>query len=174
MRRRGFLQTTVAGALSPLSQALATPDKESAESWYLVAEHRVDDADVRYIVRVDGSLDAQGKQSEALFLAGDTDKKRFEDVERPDGVQARIERQLDADEAYEMFGEQIRMPVMSRVTSIHEGMTFEEAITDSDATNTARRHIPRDAELERFESITSRVSSSLLVKITTENRTPPQ
>lgn len=29
-------------------------------------------------------------------------------------------------------------------------MTFEEAITNSDATNTVARHVPRDAELERF------------------------
>jgi hypothetical protein len=56
----------------------------------------------------------------------------------------------------DLFGEQTRMSVMSRVTSIQEGMGFKEAITDSDATNTARRHVPRDAELERFESIDQR------------------
>lgn len=55
-----------------------------------------------------------------------------------------------------LFGETTRMPVTSRSTNIHEDMTFKEAITDADATNTAVRHIPRDAELERFGVIDER------------------
>lgn len=49
------------------------------------------------------------------------------------------------------FGETTRIPVTSRLTEIHEDMTFEEAITDADVTNTVVRHVPHDAELERFD-----------------------
>lgn len=56
----------------------------------------------------------------------------------------------------DLFGETTRIPVTSRTTEIHENMTFEEAITDADATNTAVQHVPRDAELERFSAIDER------------------
>lgn len=55
-----------------------------------------------------------------------------------------------------LFGETTPIPVTSRSTEIHEGMTFKEAITDADATNTVVRHIPRDAESEQFGVIDER------------------
>jgi hypothetical protein len=56
----------------------------------------------------------------------------------------------------DLFGEKTWISVTSRVTDIHVAMTFEEAVTNSDATNTAVRHIPRDTELERFDAIDQR------------------
>lgn len=54
------------------------------------------------------------------------------------------------------FGETTPIPVTSRLTEIHEDMTFEEAITDADVTNTVVRHVPHDAELERLDVIDER------------------
>lgn len=99
--RRKFLQTAAMGvSLSPLSQV--DVDRESRdESWYVVDEHRADSDDVRYIVRVDEELDELAKQSEAFYLAGDTDRDRFPEANRPDGVLATIVRQVDRTELQE-------------------------------------------------------------------------
>lgn len=99
--RREFIESAAAGvSLSPLSQVDVTPDR-SEDSWYVVDQHRVDSDDVRYIVRVDDEeLDELAKQGEAFFLAGDTDRQRFPDASRPEGVLATIVRQLDREELH--------------------------------------------------------------------------
>jgi hypothetical protein len=49
-----------------------------------------------------------------------------------------------------LFEEQTQIPVTSRVTEIHEDMTFEEAVTDAYRTNTVAWGIPRNTEIEQF------------------------
>lgn len=53
----------------------------------------------------------------------------------------------------DLFGERTEIRVTSRRTEIHRGMSFEEALRDSAATNTVARHLPSRTELERFEEL---------------------
>lgn len=56
----------------------------------------------------------------------------------------------------DLFGEKTSLDVTSRTTEIQNGMTFEEALADSESTNTVSRHTPNDSELDQFSALDSR------------------